>query len=369
MPDDFPPLPLPEGIRARFIETETGLSQHVLEAGEPDRPLLLLLHGFPELAFSWRRVMIPLAETGYRVVAPDQRGFGRTTGCAGGYDDDLTAFSMSNVVRDAVALVRALGRETVHCVIGHDYGSSVAAWSALIRPDVFPRLVCISTPFGGPPAIREPSDAAHEDMLALSPPRKHYQWYYATRAAAPDMESAPEGLENFLRAYFHMKSADWSGNDPHRLQGWRADQLALMPTYYVMEADQTMPDAVRAAMPTDAEIDACRWMPREAMMVYAREYGRTGFQGALNGYRCRTSPRFRRDLSVLHGRRIEAPTMFIAGRQDWGWAQAPGALEAMETRATTDWRGTVLIDGAGHWAQQEQPETVVAHVREFLAGA
>ncbi|MEM6621247.1 MAG: alpha/beta hydrolase [Pseudomonadota bacterium] len=367
MTTELAPLPLPDGITAQFVETDSGLTQHVLSAGEPDRPMLLLLHGFPELAYSWRRVMRPLAELGFWVVAPDQRGYGRTTGWVGGYDDDLSAFSLPNFVRDAVALVRALGREQVHAVIGHDYGSPVAAWAALLRGDVFPRVACMSAPFGGPPAIAQRVDPVHEDMLALSPPRKHYQWYYATRAAAPDMETAPEGMEAFLRAYFHMKSADWANNQPYRLDGWTAEELAKMPLYYVMEADQTMPQAVRGALPDDAAIGACQWMTQADMDVYAAEYGRTGFQGALNSYRCGTSPRFRRDLSVFHGRRIEVPALFIAGRQDWGWAQVPGALEAMETRATADWHGTHLVDGAGHWVQQEQPDAVVEILRHFLS--
>jgi len=107
-------------------------------------------------------------------------------------------------------------------------------------------------------------------------------------------------------------------------------------------------------------------MTEAEMAVYAAEFARTGLQGGLNWYRCQTSPAFRRDYSVFHGRRIEVPVTFLAGRQDWGWAQVPGALQAMETRASADYRGTHLIDGAGHWVQQEQPEAVVRHVLAFL---
>ena len=101
MTDDLAPLPdLPDGVRARFIDGINGLRMHVLEAGEPDRPLLLLLHGFPELAYSWRKVMPTLAAAGYWVVAPDQRGYGRTTGWDGDYDGDLASFRFFNLVRD-----------------------------------------------------------------------------------------------------------------------------------------------------------------------------------------------------------------------------------------------------------------------------
>src|SRR5258707_10994482 len=111
---DFPPLDsavLPQGVRARFVEAINGLRMHVLEAGfePPGRPLLLLLHGFPELAYSWRKVMLPLAEAGFHVVAPDQRGYGRTTGWDADYDGDLASFHMLNLLRDALGLVAALG--------------------------------------------------------------------------------------------------------------------------------------------------------------------------------------------------------------------------------------------------------------------
>ena len=92
---ELPPLDgsvLPDGIRARFVERVNGLRVHILEAGEPDRPCLLLLHGFPELAYSWRKIMVPLAAAGYHVVAPDLRGYGRTTGWSANYDDDLRPF-------------------------------------------------------------------------------------------------------------------------------------------------------------------------------------------------------------------------------------------------------------------------------------
>src|SRR5262250_660747 len=140
---------LPQGIRARFLENGNGLRLHVLEAGyrPAGRPCLLLLHGFPELAFSWRKLMLPLAAAGFHVVAPDQRGYGRTTGWDGSYDADPDPFRMLNMVRDALALVLALGYREVAAVIGRDGGAPVAAWSSLIRPDVFRALVLMTSPF------------------------------------------------------------------------------------------------------------------------------------------------------------------------------------------------------------------------------
>ena len=119
---------LPPGIRARFVHGINGLTMHVLEAGfdSRDRPCVLLLHGFPELAYSWRKIMLPLAAAGFHVIAPDQRGYGRTTGWDGAYDGDVGSFGLLNLVRDALGLVAALGRRSVAAVVGHDFGSPVA---------------------------------------------------------------------------------------------------------------------------------------------------------------------------------------------------------------------------------------------------
>src|SRR5215207_8192036 len=174
---------LPRGIRARFVDNVNGLRMHVLEAGfeTPGRPCVLLLHGFPALAWSWRKVMPALAAAGYHVIAPDQRGYGRTTVWDGNYDGDVASFRMVNLVRDTIGLVFALGYRSVVSVIGHDFGSTVAAWSALIRPDVFRSVMMMSGPFGGPPAlpfdtVGKPvpaKDKIHDDLAALPRPRKH----------------------------------------------------------------------------------------------------------------------------------------------------------------------------------------------------
>ncbi len=152
---DLPDIPLPSAIRSRFVDGINGLRMHVLEAGfeTRGRPCVLLLHGFPELAYSWRKVMPVLAEAGYHVIAPDQRGYGRTTGWSADYDGDLSPFRMLNLVRDALGLVSAFGYTSVDAVVGHDFGSGVAAWCALVRPDVFRSVVMMSAPFAGPPAL------------------------------------------------------------------------------------------------------------------------------------------------------------------------------------------------------------------------
>jgi pimeloyl-ACP methyl ester carboxylesterase len=383
---DLPDIPLPSTIRCRYVDDINGLRVHVLEAGFEihGRPCLLLLHGFPELAFSWRKVMPALAAAGYHVIAPDQRGYGRTTGWDADYDGDLASFRLPNLVRDALGLASAFGYRTVDAVIGHDFGSSVAAWCALIRPDVFRSVVMMSAPFAGPPPLafdaaadapakpakeNSKEDPVHRELADLPRPRKHYQWYYSTREANADMHKAPQGVHDFLRAYYHHKSADWKANAPYPLKSWSAGELAKLPTYYVMDLARDMAATVAEEMPSAAEIAANQWLPDGELSFYSAEYARTGFQGGLQWYRCGTSGAFIPELQLWSGRTIDVPSCFISGRQDWGTYQRPGVFEAMQTKACTRMIGCHLVDGAGHWVQQEQPAEVSGLLLAFLQGA
>ena len=379
----LPPLPLPAGIRSRYVSNINGLTFHVLEAGFEDkgRPCVLLLHGYPELAFGWRKVMLPLASAGFHVLAPDMRGYGRTTGWDDSYDGDVFSFRLTNLVRDALGLVSAFGYRSA-AVVGRDAGSPVAAYCALIRPDVFRSVAMMTAPFAGPPALpfntidgaNQDGGAAPEarsindDLAKLSPPRKHYQVYYTTREANDNMRNAPQGLHAFLRAYYHYKSADWKGNAPFRLKSLTAEELAKMPHYYIMDLDKGMAETVASVMPSAAEIAACKWLPDNELAVYAAEYARTGFQGGLQGYR-RAGPKFTADLQTYSGRTIDVPSLFIGGKSDWGVFQNPGAFERMQSTACTQMRSAHLIEGAGHWLEQEQPEQVSTLLIQFLKSA
>jgi pimeloyl-ACP methyl ester carboxylesterase len=377
----LPDIPLPSAIRSRYVDGINGLRMHVLEAGfeTRGRPCVLLLHGFPELAFSWRKVMPDLAAAGYHVIAPDQRGYGRTAGWDGSYDGDLGSFRLLNLVRDALGLVSAFGYARVDAVVGHDFGSSVAAWCALVRPDVFRSVALMSAPFAGPPPLpfdiadapQKPKaeDPVHRDLAALPRPRKHYQWYYSTRQANADMRRAPQGVHDFLRGYYHHKSADWKDNKPYPLQGWTAGELAKLPTYYVMDLARDMAATVAEEMPSAEIIAANQWLPDSELSFYSAEYARTGFQGGLQWYRCGTSGEFIPELQTWSGRTIDVPSCFISGQQDWGTYQRPGVFEAMQKTACTNMIGCHLIDGAGHWVQQEQPEATAKLLIEFFGGA
>jgi pimeloyl-ACP methyl ester carboxylesterase len=377
---NLPDIPLPATIRSRYVENINGLRMHVLEAGyqTKGRPCVLLLHGFPELAFSWRKVMPDLAAAGYHVIAPDQRGYGRTTGWDPDYDGDLASFRLLNLVRDALGLVSAFGYRHVD-VVGHDFGSGVAAWCALVRPDVFRSVVLMSAPFAGPPPLPfntadapprpKRDDPVYRDLAALPRPRKYYQQYYSTRPANADMHRAPQGVHDFLRGYYHHKSADWKANTPYPLTAWTASELAKMPTYYVMDMVKNMAETVAEEMPSAEAIAANQWLPDSELSFYSAEYARTGFQGGLQWYRCGTSGEFIPELQTWSGRSIDVPSCFISGQQDWGTYQRPGVFEAMQTTACSNMIGCHLIDGAGHWVQQEQPAEVSRLLLAFLQSA
>jgi pimeloyl-ACP methyl ester carboxylesterase len=370
---------LPNGIRSRLVNNVNSIRMHVLEAGDAGRPLVLLVHGFPELAYSWRKVMLPIAAAGYHVIAPDLRGYGRTGGTDVKFDDDLSPWRTVNEVTDVVALVSAFGYRSVAAVVGHDFGSPVAAWCSVVRPDVFRSVVLMSAPFAGPPALpfntadaaqtnaaAPAADTIYDDLAKLTPPRKHYRRYYSTREANDNMQHAPQGVHAFLRAYYHMKSADWKQNQPAPLKARTADEWARMPRYYIMDLGKGMAETVAPEMPSAAEIAGCTWLPDSELRVYSAEYGRTGFQGGLQSYRVGSSGRFNGDLLTFSGRTINQPSMFIAGKSDWGAYQNPGALERMQKTACTRMVATHFVDGAGHWVQQEQPERVSGLILDFL---
>ncbi|CCL98224.1 uncharacterized protein FIBRA_00218 [Fibroporia radiculosa] len=380
----------PDGLLDEIISRllpVNDLNMHILEAGDPSLPLVILLHGFPELAYSWRKVIVPIAQMGFHVVAPDMRGYGQTTSRTAPsfpirFEDDLGPFRVINIVRDVVALVFALGYTSVASIVGHDMGSGVAALCALIRPAMFRSLVIMSTPFPGPPPllfkvdpVKPPpsplnifSPEVKVQLAALDPPRKYYVPYFAGEDANRDMMNAPRGLHAFIRAYYHMKSADWPLNEPRPLDSPDPAKVAELPHYYMMPLEATMPQAVEPHAPSADEVAANTWLTERELAVYVSEYGRTGFQGGLNGYRA-YQPQYFQELQIFSGQKIEVPAMFLAGKQDWGVFQIPGALDRMKSQACSNLaeEDLVLVDGAGHWVQQEKPERTVLELKRFFA--
>jgi len=365
---------LPLGIRSRIVDNNNGVKMHILEAGFEDRNrrCVVLLHGFPELAYTWRSQLLPLAAAGFHVIAPDLRGYGRSVTTPIKFDDDLLPYSLLNRVSDVLGLARALGYEKVAAVVGHDWGAPTAAWCALVRPDVFQSVVLMSTPFDGAPELpinsaehsnRSKHVGIQTDLGTLPRPRKHYRRYLATRSANEDMWHAPQGVHDLLRAQFYFKSADWTGNKPFPLKSWAATELAKLPEYYVMDLNKTVAETMAAHMPSQEQIAACKWMTEQDLNVYSTEYTRTGFQGGLNLYRIFDVAG---DLNAYSGRTIDVPACYIAGASDWGVYQSPGAFEAMQHGACTRLLGVHFVSGAGHSLAEEQPRQVNNLLLAFL---
>ena len=332
--------------------------------------------------------MLPLANAGYFVVAPDHRGSGRTEsvppiGRQISFEDDLTPYGLLNRTHDIVALVYALGYTTATAVVGHDFGSTLAGYCALVRPDMFRSLVCMSAPYGGAPDLqinatvegREasspssgtlPAVALNQYLNSLDPPLKHYVVYNSEPTTNQDIMYAPQGLHAFLRAYYHMKSADWPGNNPHPLT--HISELRQLPQYYILPIMSTWPDAVMPHAPSEDEIQHNTWLPDDDLEVYVQEFSRTGFQGGLNRYRATFIDESLIDqLRVFAGKKVEVPAAFISGVKDWGVYQIPGSVEKMRAvlEQMTD-EDFVLIEDAGHWVQQEKPGAVVEHLLRFF---
>ena len=364
----------PVGIRSRIIKNINGLSMHILEAGFEEsinKPCVILLHGFPELAYSWRKILKPLADAGYYVIAPDQRGYGYTEGWRNNYEGDISEYEISNLITDIISLVYSLDKKSIDCLVGHDFGSIVAAHAAVIRPDIFKSVVLMSAPFNGMPSVEtvnaiEKVDI-HKDLQNLDRPRKHYQWYYSSKIANHDMCNSDQGMKNFLRAYYHVKSGDWKFNKPFKLKAWEATELEKMPGYYIMDYSLGMAEQVNIDMPSDEEITNCDWLTDRELEYYVNVFNNTQFQGGLNWYRCMIDNKVQANLRLYSNIQIYIPSMFIAGNMDWGIYQKPDALENMQKKACTNMKSCELIEGAGHWVQQEKPLEVTKLLLNFLS--
>ncbi|KAK1486422.1 xylosidase/arabinosidase [Colletotrichum tamarilloi] len=397
----LPPWDLPPGVTSRYVDTSPiGLKFHILESfpkNNPSKdppPLILLLHGFPNLSFDWSAVMPKLAAAGYYAVAPDMRGFGRT------HNANLSPISEETIrpltaLRDVVTLVHALGYESIHTLVGHDLGAFVASMCAITRPDMIKSLVLMAHPFKGSPQLPLGTGPApqlaslfeskREDggktikndndiqscLLKLDPPRKHYKYYNASSGAV-DEWTHPTGqpMHEFLRGYFHLKSADYSLNNPRPLEAWTAQEISVMPHYYVMRADLSMRGNIELDMAQEsaevrAKLSETSWLTDAELQVYVDEYSRNTFRLSLLWYKVLIDPALSADLLCFAGTKLAIPTKYVSGTHDWGTYQVPGALEAMENGESVRsdcWMGSVIIPGAGHWVNIEKSEETAQEI-------
>jgi pimeloyl-ACP methyl ester carboxylesterase len=302
-----------------------GIEQFLLEQGQG--PLVVLCHGWPELSYSWRHQISAIAEAGFHVVAPDMRGYGRTSAPA-----DIAAYSIFDTVGDMVALVTALGeREAV--IVGHDWGAPVAWHAALFRPDMFTKVAGLSVP----PPFRGRARPL-ESLSAGGVTNFYWQYFQTPGIAEAEFErDVAATVRKILgrgvsdpAALFVTEDKGFLGNIPPVL---------------------TLPD----------------WLCEADIATFADAYQRSGFRGGLNWYRNLDR---NWDLTApWQDAQIHQPSLFIAGSRDSVITGLIGAKRVNELdRVLPSLRQKLIIEGAGHWVQQERPDEVNAALIDFLKG-
>ncbi len=342
-PRTFHHLPV-NGIRIHAVEQGTG-------------PLVLMLHGFPESWYSWRHQLDGLAQAGYRAVAIDQRGYGRSSKLG-----TTDAYRIDRLVEDAVGVVAALG-ETQAVVVGHDWGAPIAWTSAWLRPDVFRGVVGLSVPFSGRGLIALPGnpfgdaaapDAYHAELAG--PGKDFYQTFFGGRDAV--VREIEADLRGWLRGVVHTLS----GDAPEPVRQMIAGQTTVaavregglcIPHGGRMRDGFLMPERLPAWF-NDADLD-----------FLVQEFERSGFVGPLSYYaNIDASWRW---LAGQAGQPLAVPARFIGGEFDiataWGREAIGRAGEHIP-----QYRGSLIVEGCGHWIQQERPAETNAALIEFLAG-
>jgi pimeloyl-ACP methyl ester carboxylesterase len=307
-----------------------GITLHLTEQGRG--PLVLLCHGWPELGHSWRHQIPVLAQAGYHVVAPDMRGYG-----ASSVPEDIAAYSITELVGDLVALVGALG-EPRACVVGHDWGATVAWSAALMRPDLFTAVAALSVPH----RPRNPVAAPLAMLKAAG--LENFYWFYFGRVGVAEAEFERD-IESALRRVLYTGSGDAPADR----------EFSLMVPAGSGFLDRTVD-------PT--ELPA--WLSPADIAVYASAFRRNGMRGPFNWYR--NIDRNWALLAPFQGAKVTPPALFIAGTRDAVIASpmGRGALDNLAA-SVPNLREQVLIAGAGHWIQQERPAEVNAALLRFLA--
>lgn len=314
------PAPTPATQAAHRLVPSPAGRIHLVEQGSG--PLVLLVHGFPESWYSWRHQLPALAEAGYRAVAIDVRGYGRSS-----RPGDVAGYRMLDLVEDNVAVVRALGERSA-VVVGHDWGSVVAANSALVRPDMFRAVGLLSVPYtprGGP----RPSEV----FAAMGGEEEFYVGYFQ-EAGRAEAEIEPD-VRGWLAGFYAALSADTmpaqDAPDPH----------------FVSRGGRLRDRFPVGRLPG--------WLSEADLDVYAGEFERTGLTGALNRYR--SMDRDWADLADYDGAPVTQPSLFLGGALDASTTWLADAVAAYPS-TLPGLLCSRILDGCGHWIQQERPEEV-----------
>jgi len=316
--------------RTRVVRRPDGVELHVDEAGPEDGPLVVLAHGFPELAYSWRHQVPVLAEAGYHVLAPDQRGYGRST-----QPEAVEAYDIVHLTDDLVALIDDAGAERA-AVVGHDWGAIVAWSTALRHPDRLAAVAALSVPFV--PRREHPPTSA---MRHLFGDGFFYMLYFQEPGVADaDLVADPERTMRGM--LLGLSPAGQEGVDLTTMAA--GDGRGFVERLPVVDE---LPD----------------WITEDEVQHYVAEFRRTGFTGGLAWYR-----NLDRNWELMEphaGERIRPPARLVAGALDPVLLMTPPSVQ---DGWLADDRGTVIVPGAGHWVQQETPDEVNAALLDLLTG-
>jgi pimeloyl-ACP methyl ester carboxylesterase len=314
-------------VAAERTVAVNGVDLHVLEDGPQDGPPVVLAHGFPELAYSWRHQLPALGAAGYRVLAPDQRGYGRSS-----RPDAVADYDIEHLSADLIGLLDDIGAEKA-VLVGHDWGSMVVWQTAMLHPERVAGVVGMSVPFSPRPPV--PFTQIWRQVFA----GKFFYILYFQEPGVADAELAADPATTMRRM----------------LGGVRTDR----GTSIGADADDGRGFVARFPEP-DGLPD---WLSQEELDFYVAEFTRTGFTGGLNWYR-----NFDRNWEItpqLAGKGIDVPSAFIGGALDPVLLMAP---PDGQEQWLSDFRGSTLVDDAGHWVQQEKADEVNTALLEFLRG-
>lgn len=314
------------GVRIHWVE---------LADGPTTGPLVILIHGFPECWYSWRHQLQPLAEAGFRAIAIDVRGYGRS-----GAPVDVEAYSMTALVGDVIAVInQAVGQDERAVIVGHDWGAPIAWNTALLRPDRVRGVAGLSVPYN-PRGDIKPLDALR---TMAGPDRRFYIEYFQEHGVA---EAEAEGdLARWLRGFFFSASAE---------ADWSKPPMGFVEPGGQLRDHMQYPDEGQMA-----------WMTDDDFAVYLAEFERTGLTGPFNRYR--NINRDWHELAAWRHTPITVPSLFIGGDKDGTTLLATKAIENFPTNLPGLTR-SFIVEDCGHWVQQEQAETTTTLLLEFLAG-
>ena len=313
-------------ISHRTVETN-GINMHIAEAGEG--PLVLLLHGFPELWYSWRHQLPALAAAGYHAVAPDVRGYGESD-----KPYEIEAYSMTNHVADALGILDALGEETA-VIVGHDWGAPMAWNSAVLHPDRYRAVAALSVPF----LPRSPMPPT-QMFKAIFQENFFYMLYFQEPGVAE--EEFESDVRRSMLMFMYGASAD--GRSDPNISGAFMNKPKAAKLFDGLSAPEKLPD----------------WLTQEDLDTYVNAFEATGFRGPLNRYRNLDSDW--ESLPQLAGATVQQPALYISGDKDPVGTFAP--MDPM--KAAVPNLKIVSIPDCGHWTQQEEPEQVNVELIEFL---